>query len=86
MHAPIDSVLFHSVPGFIGTLCDPINKDAFSTTVDVPDVNTHGVNCLPVSNKSHGVDCLPVSNKSVQFGDQDIRCVCDTPVNFTSTV
>ena len=54
--------------------CDPINKDALSTTVDIPDVNEHGVNCLPVD------------NKPVQCGDQDTRCVCDAPVDFTSAV
>ena len=44
--------------------CDPINKYALSTTVDVPDVNAHGVNCLPVS------------GKPVRCGDRD---TCATP-------
>ena len=54
--------------------CDPINKDPFSTTTDVPDVRKHGVNCVPVS------------GKPVRCGDADTRCVCDAPVDFTSAV
>ena len=54
--------------------CDPINKDALSTTVDVPDVNPYGV------------DCVPVSGRPVQCGNQDTRCVCDAPVDFTSAL
>ena len=54
--------------------CDPINKYALSTTVDVPDVNAYGVNCFPVS------------GKPVRCGDRDTRCVCDAPVDFTSAV
>lgn len=54
--------------------CDPINKDLLSTSVDVPDVTAHGVNCLPVS------------GKPVRCGDEETRCVCDAPVDFTSAV
>ena len=52
--------------------CDPINKGLFSTSVDVPDVNAHGVNCLPVS------------GKPFRCGNADTRCVCDAPVDLTS--
>lgn len=52
--------------------CDPINKYFGSTSVNVPDVS------------KHGVDCLPVSSKPVRCGDLDTRCVCDSPVDFTS--
>ena len=57
---------------FLSWTCDPINKDLFSTSVDVPDVS------------AHGVDCLPVSGKPVRCGDADTRCVCDAPVDVTS--
>ena len=52
--------------------CDPINKGLLSTSVDVPDVNAHGVNCLPVN------------GKPVRCGNADTRCVCDAPVDLTS--
>ena len=54
--------------------CDPLNEEFASTSVDVPDV------------KKHGVDCLPVTGKPVRCGDEDTRCVCDAPVDFTSAL
>lgn len=52
--------------------CDPVDKVRFSTSVGVPDVDAHGVNCVPVS------------GKPVRCGDTDTRCVCDAPVDVTS--
>ena len=52
--------------------CDPINDESFSTSVNVPDVDAHGMNCTPVI------------GKAVLCGDSDTRCVCDAPFDFTS--
>ena len=57
---------------FFSWMCDPINEDTFSTSVDVPDMSVHGV------------DCLLVNGKPVRCGDLDTRCVCDAPVDVTS--
>ena len=54
--------------------CDPINDYALSSVVDAPDVNKHGVNCVPV--KSRG---LPFACGSAY----DTRCVCDKAVDYT---
>lgn len=54
--------------------CDPKNKYSWSTSVDVPDVD------------EHGVDCEPETGLPVTCGTQDTRCVCDAPWDFTSPV
>ena len=69
----------YSLFGFFFS-CDPIDDDFtitfvdryFTTRVNVPDVNKHGVNCIPVS------------GKPVRCGSEDTRCVCDAPFDVTS--
>ena len=52
--------------------CDPVDKYRWSTSVNVPDVNRHGV------------DCVPKTGLPVTCGTQDTRCVCDDPWDWTS--
>ena len=54
---------------FIAT-CDPINNLILSSVVDVPYVDSTGVNCVPVNG-------LPI-----RCGSADTRCVCDKVVDW----
>ena len=52
--------------------CDPVDKHAWSTSVNVPDVDRRGV------------DCQPKTGLPVTCGTRDTRCVCDDPWDLTS--
>ena len=59
---------------FFQWTCDPVGDKWLSTSTDVADP------------ENHGVECLPVSSKPVTCGESDTRCVCDAPLDFTSTL